>query len=199
MRHNLLILVGWLQLTACCLPLTLVGCSGPEKATVVPVTGKVLLDGEPLKFGSVTLQPTRGQPARGEIGPNGEFTLSTYRPGDGAPLGRHKVKVTCYLSQDPTAKSTAGSGTVESLGESLIPEHYTRFDSSGLEIAIIAAGSKPYVIELENEAPVDATPLQSGKENAAGAAPPGADRTKPPASERSESSAQSSTTDDTET
>jgi hypothetical protein len=151
------------------------GCSKPGTATVVPVKGKVLLDGEPLKFGSVTLQPTRGQPARGDIGPDGEFMLSTYRPGDGAPIGRHTVKVTCYTSQDPAAKKDATAGATGMLGESLIPDRYTRFDSSGLEISILAGSSTPYVIELVSDAEAAASPEESEETPAAESPPPSSD------------------------
>lgn len=153
------------------------GCSEPGTATVVPVKGKVLLDGEPLKFGSVTLQPMRGQPARGDIGPDGEFALSTYSPGDGAPIGRHTVKVTCYNSQDPAAKKDAALGATGMLGESLIPDRYTRFDSSGLEISILAGSSTPYVIELESDAKTAASPVEDAEEEPAAessSSPPGA-------------------------
>lgn len=127
------------------------GCDNGQQASVTPVSGRVLLDGEPLKFGTVTFQPTRGQPARGEIGPEGEFILATYRPADGAAVGRHKVKITCYTSQDPAARKLDGLPP-ESLGESLIPDRYTRFDTSGLEVAVLAGGNKPFEFDLESDA-----------------------------------------------
>lgn len=132
-----------------------VGCGGAEQAKVVQVTGKVMLDGQPMKFGTVTFQPSKGQPASGEIKSNGEFALSTYRPGDGAAVGRHKVKITSYSSQDPAAEKSAGSS--ESLGESLIPDRYTRFDTSGLEVAVLAGGNKPFEFALDStiDAPAD--------------------------------------------
>lgn len=126
------------------------GCTEREVPEVVPIQGTVLLDGAPLKFGTVTFQPTRGQPARGEITADGEFRLSTYRLGDGAAVGRHKVKVACYTSQDPAVKNEQG-GKSESLGASLIPERYTRFDTSGLEVAVLSGGNKPFVLELSSE------------------------------------------------
>lgn len=171
MRRDLqAIAAGMLLLSGLLLPGT--GCDKPGSAAVVPVKGKVLLDGEPLKFGSVTLQPTRGQPARGDIGPDGDFTLSTYAPGDGAPIGRHKVKVTCYTSQDPAAKKDTDAGAAGMLGDSLIPDRYTRFDSSGLEISILAGSSTPYVIELKSDAKVAASPVEEPREEPAEASSP---------------------------
>src|SRR4051794_27534527 len=92
------------------------GCSrGPA---MVPVTGKVLLGGKPLEFGSVTFQPPRGQPAQGTIQSDGTFTLSTYRLNDGAVIGKHKVRITCYESEKPNATKSPGE---QRLGKLLIP------------------------------------------------------------------------------
>jgi hypothetical protein len=166
MRRNVSTNFAWILILLSSSFLVSAGCRESGTATVVPVKGKVLLDGEPLKFGSVTLQPTRGQPARGDIGPDGEFTLSTYSPGDGAPIGRHTVKVTCYTSQDPAAKKDAAAGAAGMLGESLIPDRYTRFDSSGLEISILAGSSTPYVIELESDSE-EVSPDEDSEEQSA--------------------------------
>lgn len=129
--------------------LLFVGCESAQPPDVVPVTGKVLLDGAPLEYGSVTFQPLRGQPARGKIQSDGTFSLSTYAPGDGAKVGKHQVRVTCYESQEP-GQATA-DGPAEALGNSLIAEKYTRFATSGLEVSVLAGGNKPFVFELETE------------------------------------------------
>jgi hypothetical protein len=134
--------------------LTVSGCADQGGSELVPVTGKVRLDGEPLRFGTVTFQPSRGQPARGEINERGEFTLSTYRPGDGATVGRHKVKIACYASQDPGATELAERPS-ESLGTSLIPDRYTRFDTSGVAVAVLAGGNRPFDIALRSESDVE--------------------------------------------
>ena len=67
----------------------LAGCNRGPKMT--PVTGKVIYNGRPLEFGVVMFQPPSGQPAQGEIQPDGTFILSTYRLNDGVVLGKHKV------------------------------------------------------------------------------------------------------------
>lgn len=125
-----------------------IGCTKGDRVAVVPVSGKVLLDGQPLAFGAVTFQPMRGQPATGTIQPDGSFKLSTYRENDGAAVGQHHVKITCYRSQDPAVKR---SGPNESLGESLVPARYTNFDTSGLTVAVLADGNSPFVFELKSE------------------------------------------------
>jgi hypothetical protein len=126
---------------------TLPGCNrGPQMA---PVSGKVLYNGQPLAFGSVTFQPPTGQPAWAEIQSDGTFALSTFRPNDGAVVGQHKVKVACYESQRPAAKKRVGEQT---LGRSLIPPSYTLFDQSGLTAEVLADENPPIVIELKGPA-----------------------------------------------
>jgi len=110
------------------LPLViLAGCNrGPK---MVPVTGKVNYNGRPLEFGVVMFQPPSGQPAQGDIQPDGTFNLSTYRLNDGVVLGKHKVRVACYESMRPGTAKGSGERT---LGKPLVPEKYTLFDQSGL-------------------------------------------------------------------
>lgn len=120
------------------------GCGrGPEMA---PVSGKVTYNGQPLKFGSVTFQPQKGQPARGEILSDGTFTLSTFKAGDGAAVGTHKVRVACYDSQ--RAPAQAGGGE-QSLGKLLIPVKYTVFDQSGLTANVKPTENAPFLFELK--------------------------------------------------
>lgn len=127
---------------------TLLGCDGGARPNeLVAVSGEVTFDGEPLHFGSVAFQPLQGgQPARGEIGADGRFVLTTNKSGDGAAVGRHRVKIVCYSQQDPALKDKAGG---DSLGDSLIPERYTSFTRSGIEVSVLAQGNAPFVFNLE--------------------------------------------------
>jgi hypothetical protein len=123
--------------------LLVVGCDrGP---TLVPVSGKVIYNGTPLRFGSVTFQPSRGQPAIGEIQSDGSFVLGTYRAKDGAVIGLHQVRITCYESQGPPAAEASGE---RSLGKLLIPLKYTLYDQSGLMADIREEQDEPFVFEL---------------------------------------------------
>lgn len=118
------------------------GCQrGP---TVVPVEGRVTYEGKPLEFGTVTFQPPQGQPAKGKIQSDGTFTLSTFAPGDGAVVGTHKVRITCYESQ---RAPVAASGE-RTLGKLLIPRRYTLFDQSGLTAEVKPQGNEPLWFEL---------------------------------------------------
>jgi hypothetical protein len=121
------------------------GCSkGPA---VAPVSGKVLYNGEPLPYGSIMFQPASGQPAGAAIEPDGTFRLSTFSEFDGAIIGPHKVKVTCYTSQRPSEKAQKKVGEA-TLGQLLIPLQYTFLDQSGLTATVPAEGAGSLVFEL---------------------------------------------------
>lgn len=86
--------------TACiatiCFPLLFVGCSGSNRPTVVPVSGKITFQGEPVEGAQIAFHPTAEGAVRsavGETDANGEFTLTTFDTGDGATPGEHVVTI----------------------------------------------------------------------------------------------------------
>lgn len=126
----------------------LAGCGADvETATV---TGRVLHNGEPLKFGSGMFQPPQGQPARGEIQPDGTFKLDTAGLGSGAVVGRNNVRITSFEAQNsPADPASFGEG----LGRSLIPEKYGLYETSGLEIVLQPDSNEPLTINLTGPPP----------------------------------------------
>ena len=133
-------------LASACLLLS--GCGDGRPPMAAPVTGRVLLDGEPLEFGGIMFQPAGGHPARGQIGPDGQFSLSTYEQGDGAAIGKHTIRVTCYQGQRDLDKTDINSEPA--LGKSLIPERYTIYETSGLE-AEVKAQNEPFEFNLSSK------------------------------------------------
>jgi hypothetical protein len=84
------------------------GCSGkhgppPLKGTklaVFPVKGKLMMDGKPMVGAAIIFNPVTKLPKdapqrqpRAFADENGDFTVSTYGDGDGAPAGDYKVTV----------------------------------------------------------------------------------------------------------
>ena len=120
------------------------GCS--DRLETAPVEGKVLCQGKPLQFGSVMFQPDVGPPATGVIGPDGTFRLTTYTNGDGAVIGKHRVRITCFESQRPDAPPP-DPNVEPGTGKSLIPTKYAVFATSGLEREV-QAENEPFVFEL---------------------------------------------------
>lgn len=102
--------------------LTLTGCDGGPK--IVPVSGMVTIDGQPLTYGHVQVIPTGWRPASGRIGGDGRFTLTTTVPGDGCVVGTHPVAVLAGESISPeTMKWHA-------------PQKYADISTSNLKVTI---------------------------------------------------------------
>lgn len=123
---------------------TVAGCnkvSGPNIKTL-PVSGKVVLQGQPLSTGRVWFAPDESKGnksthhARGEIDAEGRYVLYTEEV-EGAPPGWYKVAVSATAATD--AKPGTWSPPV-----SLIPEKYAMPISSGLAVEVVetpAAGA----------------------------------------------------------
>jgi hypothetical protein len=98
-----------------CISLVATGCGGSNPKTI-KVTGKVSYKGKPVTQGSITFQPahpTEGglsRPARGDIGSDGTYELSTFETGDGVMPGDYIVLVVTATGgpspEEPDAKAT---------------------------------------------------------------------------------------------
>ncbi len=97
-----------------------VGCNDGRPARV-PVSGQVLIDGQPLTRGYVMFAPTDSRPSAGQLDAEGRFKLTCYEPGDGAVTGHHKVAV---ISKEPINDETVRWHA---------PKKYADASSSGLE------------------------------------------------------------------
>jgi hypothetical protein len=53
----------------------------------------VTFNGKPVPAGTIMFHPDAGPAAVGVIGPDGTYTLTTMRPGDGAVVGSHRVTI----------------------------------------------------------------------------------------------------------
>ena len=76
----------------------LAGCGGPEFGNV---HGTVTLDGEPLVGGTVQFQPDGGSPAFGVTDEKGHYKLDWSADQGGAPVGKHKVRITSFDESQP--------------------------------------------------------------------------------------------------
>jgi hypothetical protein len=93
-------------------------------------------------------RPDVGPLARGTIQPDGSFRLASYGSDDGAVLGTHRVRVTCFENQRPGSVPPPAD-TEATLGKSLIPAKYTNFHSSGLTIEV-KTHNEPLVLDLSD-------------------------------------------------
>jgi hypothetical protein len=70
--------------------MSLAGCGGLRLGKV---SGRVTVGGKPVPSGVVMFYPEAGPTAVGEIRPDGTYTLTTQKPGDGAVVGSHRVTI----------------------------------------------------------------------------------------------------------
>jgi hypothetical protein len=113
------------------LALLVAGCGGPP--ALVPVSGQVRYKGQPLSGGVIVFTPNlergnRGALAFAEVGPDGNFTLTT----DGKPgckAGWHRVTVSC--------------------AEAGVPDHYSDPGLSGQHVEVKAGGLGDLRIDLD--------------------------------------------------
>jgi glycine/D-amino acid oxidase-like deaminating enzyme len=113
------------------------GC-GPVHAPVYPVKGQVLLDGKPAPQATVTFHPLGGDKERtpsGQTDDQGNFTLTSFSSGDGAPEGEYAVTVTCFRTA-ATRNPTEGDYTARNV----VAPRYANPDSSQLK-ATVTRGS----------------------------------------------------------
>ena len=89
----------------CSLAISLsLGCSrGPEPPLLVPVTGKVQANGEPVTAGAIYFHPDEANSFQGDkpsslLQVDGSFSVKTYPFGDGVPPGEYKVTLSPELA-----------------------------------------------------------------------------------------------------
>lgn len=131
-----------------------VGCgqSGPN-ITLVPASGKLTANGQPLANVAVGLHGDAPRIVTGITNASGEFVLGTFKPGDGAPPGRYRVTLA------PGPAQVADEGRPVTMEEALerggqaqpvqspavqIPEIYRDPKTTPLEVEI-KAGEKNYL------------------------------------------------------
>ncbi|PQO45230.1 hypothetical protein [Blastopirellula marina] len=116
------------------------GCSrGPAMGTI---TGEVTYDGKPLSHGTILLEVSGQMLSRGEIEEGKIVNMTTFTPGDGAPVGEAVVainsiaEVTTKRPNQSGNNGTGGSGEVMVQGQDLIPVRYSNPATSGLTATI---------------------------------------------------------------
>jgi hypothetical protein len=98
---------GFLGCSLFVVGLALTGCGGANMK-IAPVSGKVTLDGAPLKAASVTFQPKDGgRPSFGVTNDQGRYTLEYSLTELGAAVGTCTVRITTQNQGDDSgAKPT---------------------------------------------------------------------------------------------
>jgi hypothetical protein len=104
------------------------GCNkGPA---IVPVSGKVTIDGKPLTTGIIMVYQKGYRPASASIQSDGSFVFKTLTTGDGCVLGEHPVTV--------SSSRLVGGTKIEYF----IPDRYSDLDRSNTMIKIDGKNEK---------------------------------------------------------
>ena len=115
------------------------GAGGPALGTV---TGKVMLDGQPVQKATIIFTPESGPPSYGGTNAQGEYTMMFTADKAGAAVGKHTMTL------------EAGSQAVDDNGKPLpdqqitkIPKKYTT--KAGGLTAEVKAGANTFDFKLE--------------------------------------------------
>jgi hypothetical protein len=129
------------------LPL-LAGCTG-DPYDIVPVSGQVTLDGDPVAEATVSFEPV-GEGNEPQLGPGsfgvtdaeGRYTLETVDRRRGAVVGEHRVTISTFRAAPDRSK-------MEVVREEEIPARYS--GESELTFVVPPEGSEGADFELVSE------------------------------------------------
>src|SRR5262245_8619033 len=117
---------------ACCLALALAGC-GDAGPRLVPVAGRVTVDGQPVKAGTLSFRPDKAKgntslhEPYGEIDAAGNYKLFTNQK-EGAPAGWYRVAV---MAAEPV-----DVGNLSGQARWFANPKYASVDTSGLTVEV---------------------------------------------------------------
>lgn len=130
-----------------------VACGGCNQSPfkLVPVSGSVSLDGQPLAGGIVNFQPIVGGPganagpgSTARTGTDGRYTLATIRGEPGAVVGKHRVKI--YLHNAEAAEQ--GANRDPSKWEKL-PLHYNYNSNVTFDVPAEGTDKADFLLEAK--------------------------------------------------
>jgi len=119
---------------ACCLALCSAGCGDSSGPKLVPVAGKVTVDGQPVKAGTLSFRPDKSKgnmsphEPGGEIDSAGNFKLFTNRK-EGAPVGWYRVAV---MAGEPV-----DVGNLSGQARWFANPKFASADTSGLSVEVV--------------------------------------------------------------
>ncbi|HBJ38524.1 MAG TPA: hypothetical protein DDZ51_27970 [Planctomycetaceae bacterium] len=148
-----------------------VGCGGDGGPVPVPVTGQVLYQGKPVEDARITFHgrtDAGGRSASGKTDGQGNFSLTTFKSGDGAVPGDYTISISKTAESakpldtavDPDSgeygadygamMAAAASGpALKKLQPGVLPEKYNSPATTDLQRSVVADQKNEFTIELE--------------------------------------------------
>ena len=137
---------------------SLPACSSSDEWTakrlkVYKAGGTVLLDGKPCADAVVTFfSDTDSVSATGRTNTDGKFQLTTYKDGDGAVAGAHKVTVVKReFVEEKTKYDSANERSVALIPKELLPKKYMTPSTSGISHSVETSGTNDFKIEITSK------------------------------------------------
>ncbi len=124
-----------------------VGCGKAGTAPTVKVTGTVTHNGQPVEGASVAFIPETGRPASGTTDASGRFTLSTFKSGDGAVPGPHKVAITEASSDQPEVEPDY---SLPDATKSRFPARYADPKTSGFTATVEEGKENDFTFDMKD-------------------------------------------------
>jgi len=117
-----------------------------------PVKGSITLNGKPVENITVVLQPVdakafkMNERPQGKTNAQGEFTIFTYKEGDGAPIGEYKAGVALIVLNDSGDDQVKREKT-----STFIPYKYQKPETSGLTVTVKAGANQIPAFDLKSK------------------------------------------------
>lgn len=133
------------------------GCGPASSLTLVPVEGRVTLDGKPVPGCIVTFEPAdqhaaTGPQAVGVADKDGWFRVRSSGNRLGAVPGVHRVFVAPTDVVSAAGESRPAAQHPEATASpDLVPPRYQSPGTSGLEATVVAEGKNSFVFELHSK------------------------------------------------
>ena len=121
-----------------------------KRLKVFKAGGTVLLDGQACPDAVVTFfSDTNPISATGRTNAEGKFKLTTYKDGDGAVEGTHKITVVKReFVEEKTKYDSVNERSVALIPKELLPKKYMTPTTSGIDFSVAKSGANDFKIEL---------------------------------------------------
>jgi hypothetical protein len=124
----------------------------------VPAGGMVEIDGQPVEDATVVFvtQSEDGKKEYAALGLTdkmGKFRLTTFRPKDGAIVGKHLVGIEKTAAVTTNSARGLSPEDQPKVVKNVLPEKYRVYSKSGLEADVTEKGPNEFVFRLESFSP----------------------------------------------